>query len=473
MRFVDLLDKDQKVQVRILAYFLQHAKTIKMKDLNDYMDVSYPTLQKEITALADRLHHFEISAALSRKDSDFLQLNLPDDFSVKNFLYSYLKQAINYRLLVSVYQEKELTVTKLALDNNLSEASIFRRLKVINQLLGEFNLQFKNKKLYGSELQIQFFYFQLFNGAIPEKRLTTLMTNQAIKNLIHVIESHFQLQFSKKQKHMLSLHLHILQQRLDYRKMPKREISEDMLRQIEQDHFYQELDNIFKRFLSRFALAASGYEAVYLYLFFITEGLLPQTSQWWKKSSFIQHFLTIDKQIYQTITKAKMYDPTFASFLLQNHVKVTFYEGEINFNHNNKLLLSDIDFQAMNQCMSLIEKNLSREVSNAQWEMLDHSYGLIWDIHQRRQQKEVLVGVVDDGSLYAEEVFRFTKQTLAGMSHVTVKKAKKRTYDLLIASDDLDIQAFNYQKLYLLTGALSSFEKERLEQAVTAIIQKK
>lgn len=135
--------------------------------------------------------------------------------------------------------------------------------------------------------KFNFFYFQLFNGAIPEKRLTTLMTNQAIKNLIHVIESHFQLQFSKKQKHMLSLHLHILQQRLDYRKMPKREISEDMLRQIEQDHFYQELDNIFKRFLSRFALAASGYEAVYLYLFFITEGLLPQTSQWWKKNHLL------------------------------------------------------------------------------------------------------------------------------------------------------------------------------------------
>ncbi|NRR75317.1 helix-turn-helix domain-containing protein [Tetragenococcus halophilus] len=125
MRFVDLLDKDQKVQVRILTYFLQHAKTIKVKDLNYYMDVSYPTLQKEITALADRLHNFEISAELSRKDNDFLQLNLPYDFSVKNFLYSYLKQAINYRLLVSIYQEKELTVTKLALDNNLSESTKF------------------------------------------------------------------------------------------------------------------------------------------------------------------------------------------------------------------------------------------------------------------------------------------------------------------------------------------------------------
>ncbi|GMA08228.1 hypothetical protein GCM10025886_13790 [Tetragenococcus halophilus subsp. flandriensis] len=473
MRFIDLLDKDQKVQVRILMYFLQHAKTIRVKDLNDYMDVSYPTLQKGITALADRLYHFEISAELNRKDSDFLQLSLPHDFSVKNFLYSYLTQALDYRLLVSIYKEKELTITKLALDNNLSEASIFRRLKAINQLLDEFNLQFKNKKLYGSELQIQFFYFQLFNGVIPKKYLTSLITNQAIKNLIPVIEDHFQLQFSKKQKHMLSLHLHILQRRLDYRKIPQREISESMFRQIEQDHFYQELDNIFKRFLSRFALAATGYEVVYLYLFFITEGLLPQSSQWWKNSPFIQHFLTIDKQIYQTITKEEVYDPAFASFLLQNHVKVTFYKGEMNFNYDHQLLLSDIDPQAMNQCMSLVEKNLSRKVSNAQWEMLDHSYGLIWDIHQRRQQKEVLVGVVDDGSLQAEEAFRFTRQTLAGMSHVTVKKAKKKTYDLLIASDGLAIEEYHYHALYYLTGSLSLFEKERLEQTVTAIIHKK
>ncbi|MDN5811194.1 MAG: hypothetical protein L0H21_06645, partial [Tetragenococcus koreensis] len=191
------------------------------------------------------------------------------------------------------------------------------------------------------------------------------------------------------------------------------------------------------------------------------------------ESPFIQYFLAIDKKIYQTITKEIEYDKTFATFLLQNHVKIVFYKGEISFNEEDTLLLSDIDVQAMDQCMSIVEKELSRKVSHSQWEMLDHSYGLIWDIHHRRQQKEVLVGVVDDGSLQAEEAFRFIKQTLASMPHVTVKKAKKRAYDLLIAAVYTDLQEFDYQKVYLLTGVLSPFEAERLKQAAAAIIKEK
>ncbi|MDN6289828.1 MAG: helix-turn-helix domain-containing protein, partial [Tetragenococcus koreensis] len=171
MRLLNLLDKDHKVQVRIFDYFLKKERTIKIKELNDQIDVSYPTLQKSITALTVALREFDIEADLVKKNSDYLQLFLPNHFSVKNFLYTYLKQALDYKLLVSIFQEKVISITKLALENNVSEASIFRRLKVINQLLEEFGIQFKNKKLTGSELQIQLFYFQLFNGGIPTERL--------------------------------------------------------------------------------------------------------------------------------------------------------------------------------------------------------------------------------------------------------------------------------------------------------------
>lgn len=471
MQLVDLLDKDQKIQVKILVYFLRNEKTIKIKDLSEQIDVSYPTLQKAILTLTNTLCNFDKEAVLTKKSSDFLQLDLPNRFSTKKFLYTYLKQAVNYNLLINIYREKEISVTKLALENNLSEASIFRRLKTINQLLTEFDIHFKNKKLYGSELQIQFFYFQLFKGAIPEDHLGSLITDYSIKNLIQVIETQLQFQLGKKQKQLLSLRLHILQRRLDYRQVPKKEIPTDLMKQIEQDPFYQELKNILTRFLSRFALAETEYEAIYLLLFFVSEGLLPQKSRWWSESTFVQYFLSINKKIYQTITKETVYDQTFASFLLQNHIKIAFYKGEIIFNEQRTLLLSDIDTQTMNQCMSIVEKNLSRNISHAQWEMLDHSYGLVWDIYQRRQQKEVFVGVVDDGSLQAEEAFRFIKQALAGMSHISVKKAKKRSYDLLIAVSYSDVEEFEYKNLYLLTGTLSLFEEKRLKQAALEIIR--
>ncbi|MDN6639841.1 MAG: helix-turn-helix domain-containing protein [Tetragenococcus sp.] len=473
MQLLDLLDKDQKVQVKIFTYFLQKGQTIKIKELNDRMDVSYPTLQKAVNALTTTLTGFDSKATLTKKNSDYLQLMLPSHFSVKDFFYTYLKQALNYQLLISILQEKEVTVTKLTWENNLSEASIFRRLKTINQILAEFDIQFKNKKLNGSELQIQHFYFQLVNKAIPKEKLNTIMTEPSINNLINVIEKQLQLHFSKKQEQMLKLRLHIMQQRLDYRQVPKSNVAEGLLRQIEKDHFYQELKNILARFLSRFALAATNYEAVHLYLFFISEGLLSQNSNWWQQSPFVKYFSSIEQEIYQAITKESGKDLTFTAFLLQIHVKITFYKGEINSSEADTLLLSDIDAQAMNQCMTLVEKRLSRKVSHSQWEMLDYSYGLIRDIYQRRQQKEVLVGVIDDGSLFAEETFRFVKQALAGMSHVTVKKAKNYSYDLLVASVNTDLQEFSYKKAYLLTGTLSSFEAERLKRVATVIVKEK
>ncbi|GMA54544.1 hypothetical protein GCM10025857_59010 [Alicyclobacillus contaminans] len=81
----------------------------------------------------------------------------------------------------------------------------------------------------------------------------------------------------------------------------------------------------------------------------------------------------------------------------------------------------------MNQCMSIVEKSLTRKISHSQWVMLDASYGLIYDIYQRRLQKEVLIGVIDDGSLEAEEIMRFIKQSLAGMANITIKKPKSGT----------------------------------------------
>lgn len=372
-----------------------------------------------------------------------------------------------------MFYEKEISITKLAQKNNLSEASIFRRLKIINRMLAEFDIQFRNKKLIGRQLQIQRFYFQLFYKAVPSDHLTYLNTKDSLNHLINVIKNDFQLHLSQKQEQMLSLQLHVMQHRLDYRQIIKNEIDKNMMQEIEKDPFYQELKNILMRFLSRFALPGADNEALHLYLFFISEGLLPQENSWWKSSSLVHYFLTINQKIYQAITKKEGYDQTFTSFLLQTHVKITFYKGEIHPNENHTLLLSDLDPQIMNQCMSIVESSLTRKVSHSQWVMLDASYGLIYDIYQRRLQKEVLIGVIDDGSLEAEETIRFIKQSLAGMANITVKRAKNRHYDLLVTKDVTELQSFSYTHSYLLIGTLSSFEAQRLKNAAQQMVYEK
>ncbi|GMA54546.1 hypothetical protein GCM10025857_59030 [Alicyclobacillus contaminans] len=197
MQLLDLLDKDHKVQMRVMNYFLQKGPRVKIKELNEHMDVSYPTLQKTLNGLHLSLHHFNKEASLDKKSSDVFQLVLPSNFSVQHFFYTYLEQSLNYMILINLFYEKEISITKLAQKNNLSEASVFRRLKTINHMLAEFDIQFKNKKLTGKQLQIQRFYFQLFYKTVPRDHFIHLTTNDAINNLITVLKREFQLHLSK------------------------------------------------------------------------------------------------------------------------------------------------------------------------------------------------------------------------------------------------------------------------------------
>lgn len=48
----------------------------------------------------------------------------------------------------------------------VSESSIFRRFKAINQLLAEFDVQIKNKNIIGEEKQIRYFFFHFFGIVI-------------------------------------------------------------------------------------------------------------------------------------------------------------------------------------------------------------------------------------------------------------------------------------------------------------------
>ena len=188
-----------------------------------------------------------------------------------------------------------------------------------------------------------------------------------------------------------------------------------------------------------------------------------------QQSAFTAQFLAVNQKIYQTIVEEN-HSEMFDSFLLELHIKLAFSKGWIDTEENDTLLLSDQDAEKMSACMSIIETELSKDISNSQWHMLDQAYGLVADIYQRRQQKELLVGIAGDDSLQSEEIYQFIQQHLASLPHVIVKKAKMREYSLLIASEHTDLSQYRYQELYLLTGNLSLFEINRLKQAIRKLI---
>ncbi|MBM9834661.1 helix-turn-helix domain-containing protein, partial [Enterococcus faecalis] len=74
-------------------------------------------------------------------ENDQVQLVLPLDFSLKQFFYAYLSEAIDFQILSYLFFHRDESTTKMMLELILSEASLFRRFKAINQLLKEFDIQ--------------------------------------------------------------------------------------------------------------------------------------------------------------------------------------------------------------------------------------------------------------------------------------------------------------------------------------------
>ncbi len=469
MKLTELMDKHQQVQMTIFQRIIKSEGAVRIKDLEQELDVSVPTLQKEIRSLETALELFDEESKLVRLDNEYLSVQLANEFSVKKFVYSYLEQALDYQILLFVFQHKKVSITKMALDLQVSEASLFRRLKSINQQLEEFEIQFRNKKMVGDELQIRVFYYYFFWSSVPFEQLQKKFRNPTIQNLIQVIEKHFHLTFTKEQYWKLLVWLGIMHSRFDYRGEQRHRLDKETIHAIEQDVFYQELKNILARYLSRFAFQGSDEESIYLYFFILSEDLLPSDKKWLTQSPFIAKFLALNKKIYQEIVEDSDVS-SFDVFLLELHVKVAFSKGWIDTEENDLLLLSDYDATKMSACMSIIEDELSKNISNSQWRMLDQAYGLVVDVYQRRQQKELLVGIAVDDSLQSEEIYQFIQQHLASVPSIRVKKAKQRVYSLLIASEYTDISQYTYEELYLFSGRVSLFEVNRLKQAIQELL---
>ncbi|KAF1306001.1 helix-turn-helix domain-containing protein [Candidatus Enterococcus willemsii] len=470
MKLTDLMDKHQQVQLAIFHKILISKHSVSIKTLENEMDVSFPTLQKEIRALQSALSLFQPGAELIRLEDDSLTLELGNQFPVKKFIYSYLEQALDYQILCFIFQNKEVSITKMAMHLQVSEASIFRRLKSINELLNEYDIQFRNKKIVGEEKQIRVFFYHFFETSLPFEVLQKQFKNSTIRHLIQVMEKQLHLKFTNQRYWQLALWLGIMQKRLDYRGEQRLYFEKKTIQLIEQDTFYQELKNILARYLSRFAFPWSEEEAVFFYLFFLSEGFVLLTDTWLEDSPIVSELVNVNQQIYETIVGTTDDLESFQAFLLERHIKLAYFKGWIDTQENDLLLLSDQYPEKMSTCMTIVESSLSKKVSDSQWHMLDQAYGLVLDVYQRRQQKELYVGVALDNSLQSEEIYQFLHQHLAGIPNVTIKRAKKREYSLLVASEFTDITQFSFQELFLLSGQLSMFEINRLKNAIQQLL---
>ena len=464
MKITQLLTKNQEVQFMVFEYLLYHDVPISLKELEQAIHVSLPTLQKELLSLQVELTSYDQQAKLVRDQNDFYELKLPNHFSVKDFLTNYLQKSLDYQLFLSVFYQKNISITKMIMDLQVSESSIFRRFKAINQLLAEFDVQIKNKNIIGSEKQIRYFFFHFFWHSHSYQYIQQNFDKKNSQHLIQIIEALFERKFTSREFWKLVVWFNIMEHRFDYHEDQIQEFSTDFLQLLEEDLMFQKLKNILARFLSRFAYQSFEDEAIYLYLFLLSEGIyVPQA----KESSLIKNIYESSQLVQQQILGENRMTDKGEEFLFILHCTATFYRGsfEEEMTLSRHYALSDISPEKLDKCMSIVEKRLARHLTNTQWKILDFHYGLIYDMFHKQEKKPQRIGIVMEANLESEYYLNHLKKSLQGYDNIHVEEAVEGVYyHLLLVNEFVDVKRYTWETSMIITERYTPHEIRRVKE---------
>ncbi len=476
VNLMQLLEKNQQVHFQILAMFFREGSEISYKKIAKKLSVSAPTVQKEMQNLAASLQAFHQDATISNGENDRVHLTLPVDFDLREFLYQYLSEAIDFKILSYVFFHREESTTKMMLELVLSEASLFRHFKTINTLLAEFEIQLKNKKLVGDERQIRFFFFQFFAESYPAAKIKSHFSRASTDNLIRVIEGQLAIKLSKGQAARLSLWFGLMEARFDYRGSQQHDGSYELLKSLENDADFQVLRNVMGRYLSRFAVSWSDYETLYLYLFLLAEGIivpsLPDTDSAHFFWSQISKSNTVLLQALNDMTPGRHQEEALFSMLTTISVQSIYQQGSIvAFAELQPETVSNThELTTSQQAIAALAKQSGQVYSAEKIQHLVNELLLVQDWLQVKQEQKFIVGILlSQSQLRSAFLRRFLIKELAGYPNIHFEEAPTVVYDLLIVDHPEIAEGYRYKKQMILTGGANPFEEARLHAIVEEI----
>lgn len=460
---LDFLDKQAQQQVQILRFLIRKQRLVSIDTLLDAFSLSTPTIQKAVTTLKEKLSLFDERATLLVLEKTQLQLSLPDTFDLRAFLYeSYYAESIDIHLIDQLYLTRELSITKLTFDLQVSEASIFRRLKKLNQLLADFDVHYKNKELVGRAEDLQLFYYSFYMQIYPIKYLAKRFYRESFLQLLTIFESVLIIQFTPIQKTKLMIWLSVMERLLDirithrYTKLPD----------IFFDSRFNQLEQVFLRFSSRYAMQWPKEAISWFYLFLQAEGILPlheNLYHQWEK--MVTNLLTILK----VTTK----EERMIQHLMRIHLYIAYQKMIWQPQFLGTPRLSDTQPDQFHELMEEVEAWIPSRLNTLKWEYLDHEYARIHAFNQQPQQQEVHLTyalMMNDYFLQAE-----TKQLLTQLSQqlkIKLRDTDCKHADLLITTETFELNE-TQATVYLSVSKWTTYDKDQLIQLLTTLKRQK
>lgn len=351
MDIYSLLDKNEKIEVALFRELQKGEKVHDLVALRKTLDLSKIRLLERLDGLRVTLET-NFSGASLFIQSDQVHLETPTDFSLVDFLYLYHYQSINCQILYRLYEQGKLDTLPTLDEFFISESSYYRRIREINQVLAEFDLKIVNGSLQGDELQIRYFFFCFFWYLAPLQIVVANNDDPFITDLLEIIQQQAAIKLAFFDYHKFYLWLRITKKRMV---QTERNHSQAVIRYF--DHVknkasYRQTRTIYYRFLSRYAMAQREEEVVFIYLFLISQFVLPMGA-----ASFKDVFQELEEPVADLLRdmEAYVYDH-YDEGLLDKKLKDKMRYSFVNTIYASKIFKGEIVYFEEKSYMMLAKR---------------------------------------------------------------------------------------------------------------------
>lgn len=241
----DLLEKNKQNLFKILEILYLDGNPVTKQSLTKKLKISPATLKRYLEDLNEDVQPLVDENKVEIKiEANTASFKILKNFALDDWLFDrYLKKSPKFQLVMLFYNHGSLTTYTLQEKLNLSEASLYRTIKQLNTVLSEFNLSIHNGNIIGDELQIRFFFYNLFQVINYSPKVRDFNLDQ----FVNEVQTELHFYFHSEAIHRVRLWLTISQHRLVVQSKLQTRIPESVRELYENNELYFHIKKVFQR----------------------------------------------------------------------------------------------------------------------------------------------------------------------------------------------------------------------------------
>ncbi|MHC9532003.1 helix-turn-helix domain-containing protein [Dellaglioa sp. L3N] len=277
----DFLDGQEKISNQILELLQTHGGYLSKKKLTESLQISGNSLRIYLKNIEVRLEKFiESGHVFFEVGANHVKFGVDGTTNLSNIGNDLLRHSYKYKIIMYLYMNETLNLIELENELHISGSSITRRIKELNETLAEFDLKIRNRRLVGTKLQLNYFYYLFFIRVAPFTNREELLSKSATVNeYVEVLNKQYDLEWSDDEKFSVYLWLKILIRLNSYKEQQEEKLTSASRELIKNNPAYAKVKISFFRFLKKYALSFVEEDAVGLYYFLIGFDLIKNDSE--------------------------------------------------------------------------------------------------------------------------------------------------------------------------------------------------